>query len=224
VWDWKGFCALAGRATAQLDLAAIQSTAMARNWQYPRWRRLLMQSAMWVILGATVGLAALLDRHQHMETRVTLGSPVQCGGIQLQLPSHWMIESSDAGLITATFLGGFPSQHHLEVTVTPPAEPGLIDQLLQKENPGPPQAVTFGPAGSQAGSLYVRRDQLNQDGESFAIGRVVATTIFPNGPEVTIRLEHVDRNDQSMEFDDDIDLVRRIAATVQIAPSETAPD
>jgi len=183
-----------------------------------------MQSAMWLILGGTVGLAALLDRHQHLQMSTTLGPPVQCGDIRLQLPAHWMVEYSDLGMITARDPGIDPPWgRKTEVTTAPPAEHALIDQLLQRDNPGPPRAITFGPAGSQAGSLYVWQANIDQDGQIHPFGRVVATTILPNGPEVTIRLEHLDLNEQAMDFDDDINLVRRIAATVQFAPTNNGP-
>ena len=32
---------------------------MARSWQYPRWRRYVMQAVMWLLLGATLALARL---------------------------------------------------------------------------------------------------------------------------------------------------------------------
>jgi hypothetical protein len=53
---------------------------------------------------------------------------------------------------------------------------------------------------------------------------VIATTVLPNGPEVTLRMEHLARDTQALDLDDDVDLVRRIAATVQIAPADAVPD
>jgi hypothetical protein len=198
---------------------------MARNWQYPRWRRLLMQSAMWVILGATVGLAALLDRQKHIDNRPALAAPLQCGAIRLQVPLHWMIEFSAPGMVTATESGVYPPLHLLQVTVAPPAEQGLVDQLLRKENPtDPPQPVKFGVPASLMGTLYTWQEPIEEDGEAHAFGRVIATTVLPNGPEVTLRMEHLARDTQALDLDDDVDLVRRIAATVQIAPADAVPD
>jgi hypothetical protein len=180
-----------------------------------------MQSAMWVILGGTVALAALLDRHQHQQTRVALAQPLQCGAIQLQLPARWMIEYSDPGIVTASESGTFPLRRLLEVTVAPPAEPGLVDQLLQKQNPGVPQPVSFGSAGAQTGKLYHWQESVDDDAQahSYVQGRVIATTVLPNGPEITLRLEHLEGSEQAIESDDDIDLVRRIAATVRFQAS-----
>ncbi|HET6247466.1 MAG TPA: hypothetical protein VFE47_07215 [Tepidisphaeraceae bacterium] len=33
---------------------------MSRPWEYPRWRRVLLQLALWAILGATLGLAQFM--------------------------------------------------------------------------------------------------------------------------------------------------------------------
>jgi hypothetical protein len=196
---------------------------MARNWQYPRWRRLLMQSSMWLILGGTVGLAALLDRHQHDELRVTLDNPLQCGSIRLQLPAHWMFEFTENGMVTATESNTYPPQRSLEVTVAPPAEPGLIDQLLQKRDAGTAQPVTFGPAGTSMGHLYSWAVSIEEDSEQGTLGQVIATGVLPSGPEVTLRLKHLAMPGESLDSDEDIDLVRRIAATVKIAPADEPP-
>jgi len=198
---------------------------MARNWQYPRWRRLLMQSSMWLILGGTVGLAALLDRHQHAELRVTLDHPIQVGSIRLLLPAHWMLEFTDAGMLTATDTTTYPPQRTLDVTVAPPAEAGLIDDLLRKRNAGPAQTFPFGQGEQTMGTLYAWTQSIpiEDDGETGTLGNVLATAILRNGPEVTLRLKHEAASSESLDPEDDIDLVKRIAATVQLDPSDAPP-
>jgi len=77
-----------------------------------------MQSAMWLILGATVGLAALVDRHQHQSKMIALGDEVQCGNVRLRLPAGWGLQASSAeiGLITA--LGPMDGQSQRVLYVT----------------------------------------------------------------------------------------------------------
>ena len=192
---------------------------MARNWQYPRWRRLLMQSAMWVILGGSVGLAALLDRHQHELSQVPLAA-ARCGSVSLQLPAKWIIEYSDSGMLTASESNVDPFTRVIEVTVAPPAETGLIDQLLHRQNPAAVQGkIRFGKSPVSAGSLYALLGEVDFDGQAFPSARVIATTVLTGGPEVTLRLEHPARNPQSVDLDDDIELVKRIAGTVEAAPA-----
>jgi hypothetical protein len=62
---------------------------MARSWQYPRWRRFAMQVAMWVILAATVGLAALVNHERRRSMRVDLGAPIVSGAMSVRLPKTW---------------------------------------------------------------------------------------------------------------------------------------
>jgi len=185
-----------------------------------------MQSAMWLILGGTVGLAALLDRHQHELMRINLADPVPCGDVWLQLPARWLIENSGAaGMITASESSTNPFEPALQVTVAPPAEGGLVDQLLRKQAPTfPPQAISFGKTGKTSGNLYVWQMPLDEDGQSYPFAKVIATAVLPNGPQVTIRLEHLGRNSQAMDLQDDVDLVRRIAATVKLSPGSAVQE
>src|SRR5688572_3510330 len=62
---------------------------MARSWQYPRWRRYAMQATMWLVLGATVGLAAFVNHERRRSMRVELGSPTSHGWLVVRLPKTW---------------------------------------------------------------------------------------------------------------------------------------
>jgi hypothetical protein len=202
---------------------------MARNWQYPRWRRLLMQLAMWVILGGTVGLAALLDRHAEEGSQVALApGALQCGEIKLLLPTRWQIEISneEPGVMTATDLAlHFPRIRSVEITVAPPSEPGLIDHLLEKEaSDDAPEEIAFTPTGNRPGKLYIWQQSADDENQPLAEDQVIATAVLQDGPEVTIRLKHADRDDQSLDVEGDVDLVRRIAATVKISPPAPSAD
>ncbi len=176
---------------------------------------------MWLVLGATVGLAALLDRHQQALSRTVLGTPMVCGGIRLQLPAHWLLEYTGSGMITATDSTTYPPHRSLDLTVAPPAEQGLMDQLLQKDEVGSSEPIKF---GKQTGTVYSSTSRMDQDGEVGVLGRVVATAILPNGPEITLRLNDLGSDEGSLQMDDDTDLIRQIAATVQLAPDAPQPD
>jgi hypothetical protein len=56
---------------------------------YPRWRSLLMQTIMWVVLGGTVALAALLDRHLLRAQILTLSDPIVDGPLTFRFPATW---------------------------------------------------------------------------------------------------------------------------------------
>jgi hypothetical protein len=64
---------------------------MARSWQYGRWRRILMQVVMWVILAATVGLAALVTSHRSKSGHANLVQISTKGRVTLRMPAGWLI-------------------------------------------------------------------------------------------------------------------------------------
>lgn len=61
---------------------------MARPWEYPRWRRVVMQAVMWLILGGTVGLAQLIA-YKRNHAPIELGAPVRLGQVDVRLPAGW---------------------------------------------------------------------------------------------------------------------------------------
>lgn len=63
--------------------------AMPRAWEYPRGKHIAMQAAMWVILLATVGLAALVDYDLVKAMRVPLGEAITAGPFTYRLPADW---------------------------------------------------------------------------------------------------------------------------------------
>src|SRR3954470_5885268 len=70
---------------------------MSRPWQYTRSRYFLMQAVMWLVLGTTVGLAALISRHHRGSTddlteKVDVTSTAG-GKVSILLPKGWIIET-----------------------------------------------------------------------------------------------------------------------------------
>lgn len=61
---------------------------MGRPWEYPRWRRVLMQAVMWVILAGTVGLAQLVVVERR-RAQIELEAPVRVGPIWVRTPVDW---------------------------------------------------------------------------------------------------------------------------------------
>jgi len=63
---------------------------MAKTWQYSRWRRVVMQVTLGVILAATVGLAALVTRQRSREARIELSAtPTRVGVLEARFPKGW---------------------------------------------------------------------------------------------------------------------------------------
>src|SRR5687768_7614071 len=64
---------------------------MARNWQYPRWRRVAMQGVMCLVLAGSVGLAAYVG-HQRRPPVVTLGPAEVHGRLSFGVPVGWDVQ------------------------------------------------------------------------------------------------------------------------------------
>ncbi|MGA2441389.1 MAG: hypothetical protein ABSH08_10540 [Tepidisphaeraceae bacterium] len=56
---------------------------------FPRWRPLLVQMVMWIVLGATVVVAAMLDHHLRLGQIVELSPPITDGPLSFSLPAGW---------------------------------------------------------------------------------------------------------------------------------------
>jgi hypothetical protein len=65
--------------------------AMARVWYFPRWRHLLMQMVMWLVLGASVVLAAVLDHHLRVGQTIDFSPAVTDDILTFRLPSTWKV-------------------------------------------------------------------------------------------------------------------------------------
>src|SRR5690349_10544955 len=79
---------------------------MARPQTNSPARRFMMQGIMWIILGATVGLAALVSHHRRSAFEVKLAPPITYRSVTVQLPKGWTIKKTSdelsSTLITAT--------------------------------------------------------------------------------------------------------------------------
>jgi hypothetical protein len=62
---------------------------MARSWYFPRWRHLLMQIVMWLVLGTSVVLAAMLDHRLRQEQVVNLSATIADGSMSFRFPASW---------------------------------------------------------------------------------------------------------------------------------------
>src|SRR5271170_4193600 len=67
----------------------LYNVAMARAWYFPRWRHLLMQMVMWLVLGASMVLAAMLDHHLRQGQIIDFSPTVTDDSLSFRLPSTW---------------------------------------------------------------------------------------------------------------------------------------
>ena len=76
----------------EFALSIYYNPRMGRPWEYPRWRRMLMQVLMWLILGGTIGLAQLVTYHRS-HAPIALSPPVQVGPFLVRVPDGWSVEA-----------------------------------------------------------------------------------------------------------------------------------
>src|SRR5690242_6674171 len=81
---------------------------MGRPWEYPRWKRVLMQAAMWVIFGGTLGLAQFVSHERRVSPQADLGPPQVWGRLIIQLPEGWHPE--EKGLDQVLMIEGIDPQ------------------------------------------------------------------------------------------------------------------
>ena len=60
-----------------------------RAWYFPRWRHLLMQMVMWLVLGTSMVLAAMLDYHLRQGQIIDFSPTVTDGSLSFRLPATW---------------------------------------------------------------------------------------------------------------------------------------
>jgi hypothetical protein len=54
-----------------------------------------MQAIMWIILGGTIGLAALVDARRGSHRQPDLRDPITIDGVTLRLPAGWRVRDND---------------------------------------------------------------------------------------------------------------------------------
>ncbi|HEY8751548.1 MAG TPA: hypothetical protein VIM11_26440, partial [Tepidisphaeraceae bacterium] len=171
-------------------------------WDYPRWRRVLMQVVMWVVLAGSLGLAQLLARGR-MNDR---GNAVRMGMFEVRLPAEFKLDPSDlgTGLVARDDTG-----RRLFVTEAPMLDPGqFFSPRFKDQSP-----INFRGLGVM-GVLEVR-PPISGSGDTG--GFLIASAPLPKirrmivvGLEVT-----------GGEFDrDDEDLLARVAGGITLAKSK----
>jgi hypothetical protein len=181
-----------------------------------RRRRVVMQILLWLALGATVGLAALVNH------AVVRPQRIEAAGLSVQLPRQWqVVEVEDPRLAMAAV---DPEGGRVVALVRQRAAPGLgAYQYLRQSGLLPPeyqQGQTAGVVGQspirmagQTGLLVIAVRISPQTG--LPSSKLLAAVILPDREAVTIILESPGAPRQA-----DALLIRQIADTLTVAPRE----
>jgi hypothetical protein len=174
-----------------------------------RLRRFLMQSIMWVILGATIGVAALVDRQKSQKLEVKLGEPTKMeGGISIRLPRGWKEMDTPRGNETLIALEDTAFDRMISVQL----DQLSISDLFVNRGRGTLQEQI--PIGDGSGTLS--RRIFEEEG----ILRYMATRVLPRGRVLTIVLE-TSATLSPQQLKGEKDLIKQIAASVKVEPDSS---
>ncbi|HEY1628367.1 MAG TPA: hypothetical protein VGF52_00830 [Tepidisphaeraceae bacterium] len=173
---------------------------MPRTMADTRFRRFMMQAIMWLVLGATIGGAALVDRFKMNHLSVPLDKPVTVGDVTLSLPRGWdTMDASDNPQVLIA-VGDPDSNDKLE--------------LRRQRVGGIGRVIDYLSIGDFQASL--RLEIFQQNGQSEI--DLIASRPMPDGPPLTIMLISDSAPDPQL-LQSEIDLIKRVAATVIIHQS-----
>ena len=193
----------------------------------------MMQGIMWIVLGATVGLAALVSHHRRTSIDVKLGDAISHRGVTVQLPKGWEIvktaDKQSAVVVTATEKKNDDDEEGgarvLKITREPLGSyRSPIEYALSQLHPGGGaskiiQGQDYFPIDNSPGEvLYQVRDLAPtslrdaRQGGRRRVKTICAATVAPSGRGIAIAMDADGDIDAS-----DMELIKRIAATVKLA-------
>lgn len=193
---------------------------MARPNDYSRKRYIIMQSMMWVILAATVGVAALTSRYRATTiNRIDLGEPMPLQTVEIRLPDGWRTVEIGEGEIRSLEPTRPPApQRILSVTERNPNDVGFLERWMSSGGPPragartPRRADRIVPMGPMDGVLAINRVPVD---EEYGIDRVTYTITgtLESGNVVTISMAGYDTTGQDNPRD--VAIMKGVAASVK---------
>src|SRR5271170_3082018 len=209
---------------------------MPRSWQYPRWRRILVPTIMWLVLAGAVGLAALVARQRAISQHVDLSNRIAVDSVTAQLPAGWIVLADGDNLgVIAHEPGDSDQQRALTIRLYPVASgtssadflahSGLFrEPVIPPNGDGSDEEI---PALSQepelievAGSTGILRKAVRSyppatpDSDETRREELIAAAVLPTHQAIVLRLYCPPDTDQ-----DNTALLRRIAAAISLSRS-----
>lgn len=183
-----------------------------------------MQVTLWVVLGATVGLAALVDHYRSGASAVKLGPMEDFGPLSLRLPSGWAITSEgEPVLLVQAEEGADGRARILSVLRQPVPEEMTALEFIIRSGLAPPAAARVAQpiamAGQTGAMVSVNRQLRGHNGGVVDERDMVAVAMIR--PQHAIIL-HLSSTGNSLGADEE--LIREIAATVKLNDRAEEPD
>jgi hypothetical protein len=181
----------------------------------------MMQGIMWIVLGATVGLAALVDHNRRQAREVELGEPTRFReGFSLRLPEDWDREDDEAPDDPSTMVALYDTMFRRALVVR--LERLTLTDLFGwttwsrgMAGAGPRQSLGEIPFGDTNGVLTSRRVRV-EDGPS-----ITEITAFRPFRSTTLSITLIAPTyDRRKDVSSEVELVKRIAASMKVESSE----
>jgi hypothetical protein len=183
---------------------------MPRSWQYPRLRRILVPTIMWLVLAGAVGIAALVSRQRTQSQHIDLSNRITIDAITIQLPNKWAIIPDGDNLGAIIRESGDSDQQRALMIRLYPVPPNLTSAefltrsgLFREPAPSPTDDETqedLPPLSQEpqpieiAGSPGILRKALRSypptpaDPEETQREELIAAAVLPNHQAIVLRL------------------------------------
>ena len=192
---------------------------MGRPWEYPRWRRVVMQVAMWLILGGSLGLAQFISVRSRNAVE-SIGTQVQVDRFLVRLPDEWpVVRRHDADAEGIQVVD--PETHRVlfVLVMKLPSLPGLGGPGISPRRTAG-QAIEF-TGLQQTGTMRMDTQPEDFQGARLLTRSITAAVSAPPHEAIMIKLMlppgvQVGRADAR--------LVRDVAAGITALPANNVPD
>lgn len=172
---------------------------MAKNWQYSRRRRMVMQATMWVVLGLMIALAGMVSRfrstsHPAGQPRavVQLGPVIHRGEVSFRVPEGWTLAPGKQPNILGVWTDeGDPPRTLLVFAERLPAliPPHIYLQRSGLVQTGADNTWALIPMAGYQGILISSRGETRlSNGRVVQAVQVLASVVLPDRVAITFRL------------------------------------
>jgi hypothetical protein len=204
---------------------------MAKNSQYGRWQRVIMQAVLWVVFGGTLALAAFVSRKRTTSLETPLAEPVTFGALSLRLPEGWEREEKATvhvkGLIAQEYDEERRPLRQLWVTqetqaVVKRGPSFYLENVLNlPDSDAKPEPFSF--LGSRGVLIVWRGVPRDPSVDPDMVERrpplgLYACSVLPDGLTVTLQVRGEGAFGPSSR-----QLIRRVADSMKVADSATRP-
>lgn len=189
---------------------------MAKTSDYSRARYVAMQATLWLILGASVGVAALVSYvRKGVMDRIDLGPSLQLQTVSIRLPKDWRVRERSDGWEAIERVRS-PWRRQIAVSERDPREDSFLERLFGSA-PARGQTPDV-PMGPTTGALSMEEVELDEES---GVSRVQLTLsgALSNGHIVSVVLIALDRAGQ-MEAEN-VALIKQVAQS--LGKREEAP-